>query len=83
MNYPSIDNHNYDTTWIAVQEGEIKVMPYQVQAVLVLSTGEIAISGGPDNYEVLIYKHALDAERGRRDKLVLSDTLDCNGCKVH
>lgn len=48
----------------------------QIEAVLVLSNGDIAISGGPRRFEILIYRHNYLCERGRKDGLVLVDSLD-------
>ena len=37
-------------------------MPFQVECLIVLANGDIAISGGPYRYEVLIYRHNFAAE---------------------
>jgi hypothetical protein len=54
--------------------------------VLVLSDGRIAISGGPDRFEILIYSHAYETVQsekyGRKDHLTVVDSLDCHGMQV-
>lgn len=62
-------------------------MPQQVECVLVLSNGDIAISGGPYRFEVLIYRHDLAAESHsntfrQREKLKQVDSIDTNGLQV-
>jgi len=59
-------------------------MPFQVECLLVLANGDIAISGGPYRFEVMIYRHDLAAEglsnTGRqREKLKLVDSIDTDG----
>ena len=41
-----------------------KCMPLQVECMMVLSNGDIAIGGGPYHFEVCIYRHDL-ANSGR------------------
>jgi hypothetical protein len=41
-----------------------------------MSNGDIAISGGPKAYEILIYRHNYECERGRKDQLTLVDAID-------
>jgi prolyl-tRNA editing enzyme YbaK/EbsC (Cys-tRNA(Pro) deacylase) len=38
-----------------------KEHPTQIDAVLVLSNGDIAVSGGPRKFEILIYRHNFTA----------------------
>lgn len=52
-----------------------------------LSNGDIAISGGPFRFEVLIYRHELAAEGHsntfrQREKLKQVDSVDTNGLQV-
>ena len=61
---------------------EAKDMPFQVDAVLLLSNGDIAISGGPAHFEVLIYRHNLRAEGNKREGMVVVDSLDTGGLQV-
>ena len=67
-------------------------MPYQVECVLVLSNGDIAISGGPYRFEVLIFRHDLAGEEvngaggqsnpRQRERLKQIDSIDTNGLQV-
>ncbi|MFO0116474.1 MAG: hypothetical protein ACK521_02270 [bacterium] len=41
-----------------------------------MSNGDVAISGGPGKYEILIYRHNYECERGRKDQLILVDAID-------
>ena len=50
-----------------------------MDAVLVLANGDVAISGGPCNFEVLIYRHNYRAETGQREHLAPIDSLDTDG----
>ena len=49
--------------------------------MIILSDGRVAISGGPDRFEILIYSYAFDSgtneKQGRNDSLVVTDSLDC------
>jgi hypothetical protein len=44
----------------------------------VLSNGDIAVSGGPRQFEMLIYRNDFMSSQGQRDGLVLVDSLDLN-----
>ena len=62
-------------------------MPMQVECIILLSNGDIAISGGPYRFEVHIYRHDLDNQTfgvtGRqREKLKLVDSIDTDGLVV-
>ncbi len=55
--------------------------------MIVLSNGDIAISGGTMRFEVLIYRHDLgnaspSATGRQREQLKLVDSLDTNGMTV-
>lgn len=55
---------------------ESKEHPVQIDAVLLLQNGDIAVSGGPSKYEILIYRHDYLTEMTGRDDLILVDALD-------
>ena len=55
---------------------DAKEHPVQIDAVLMLQNGDIAISGGPQKFEILIYRHNYQSEKNNRDGLVLVDALD-------
>lgn len=63
-------------------EVEQKAFPFEVGAMLLLSNGDVAIAGGPQQFEVCIYRHSYELDRGRKDKLEMVDSLDTQGCKV-
>ena len=59
-------------------------MPMQVECLVVLANGDIAISGGHLRFEVCIYRHDLEnsisvLHGGSREKLKLVDSIDTNG----
>ena len=48
-----------------------------------LSNGDIAISGGPLRFEVLIYRHyPKQMSEEKRETVKIVDSLDCKGCQV-
>lgn len=62
-------------------------MPLQVECMLLLSNGDIAISGGAFRFEICIYRHDLDntamgSTGGQREQLKLVDSIDTNGMNV-
>ena len=51
---------------------------------MVLSNGDIAISGGPYHFEIVIYRHMpKQMTKDNREKIEIVDSLDCNGCQVN
>lgn len=91
QNYSKIDCGYYDApSWLEdsrtiVQVSDSKELPFQIQSVISLSSGEIAVSGGPKNFEVLVFGHNLNSPLrgvGRKDNLVLLDSLNCGGSLV-
>jgi len=57
-----VDNYGYDLTRVSCRHVDSKRMPFEVECLIVLANGDIAISGGPYRFEVLIYRHDLAAE---------------------
>ena len=57
QNYYQIDNVMYDTKRVRGQVVDAKELPFQVSGVLLLANGDIAVSGGPSKFEILIYRH--------------------------
>ena len=87
QDYTKIDNYGYDFTRVDCRIVDQKRMPFQVECTLVLSNGDIAISGGPFRFEVLIYRHDLELDglgvTGRqREKLKQVDSIDTDGLQV-
>ena len=87
QDYSQIDNKNYDLSRVKSRVVDEKVMPLQVECIIVLSNGDIAISGGAFRFEIMIYRHDLDNQSvgvgGRqREQLKLVDTIDTNGMTV-
>jgi len=76
QNYPKLDYEGYDTNRIKGQVVDSKEHPTQVQSVLLLSNGDIAISGGPKRFEVMIYRNNFQTERARKETLIQVDSLD-------
>ena len=76
QNYPKLDFEAYDPARVKGQVVDSKEHTMQVQAVLLLSNGDIAISGGPNKFGVLIYRHNYLSERSRKETLVLIDSID-------
>ena len=60
QDYSQIDNKNYDFNRVKSRVVDEKVMPVQVECMIVLSNGDIAISGGAFRFEICIYRHDLD-----------------------
>ena len=59
QDYPRVDNRDYDIKRVKCRLVETKTMQFQVECVVVLANGDIAISGGPFRFEVLVYRHDL------------------------
>ena len=57
QNYHSIDNTMYDVSRVCGKVIDAKELPFQVSGVLLLSNGDIAVSGGPNKFEILIFRH--------------------------
>jgi hypothetical protein len=47
----------FDVSRVSGKVIDAKELPYQVSGVLLLANGDIAVSGGPTKFEVLIYRH--------------------------
>lgn len=60
QDYTKIDNYEYDLSRVNCRVVDEKCMPTQVECIILLSNGDIAISGGPYRFEVHIYRHDLD-----------------------
>lgn len=58
--YGRLDNRNYDLSRVNCRVVDEKVMPVQVECVILLSNGDIAISSGAFRFEIFIYRHDLD-----------------------
>lgn len=87
QDYNRIDNFGYDLSRVKAQVVDQRVMPQQVETVLVLSNGDIAISGGQFRFEICIYRHDLSLKgagvTGRdREKLKFVDSIDTCGLQV-
>ena len=82
QNYYQIDNVMYDTKRVRGQVVDAKELPFQVSGVLLLANGDIAVSGGPSKFEILIYRHNFKLQKGRRDTVMLVDSVDTRGCNV-
>jgi len=87
QDYNRIDNFAYDLSRVRAQVVDQKTMPHQVECILVLSNGDIAISGGQYRFEISIYRHDLNRKgagvTGRdREKLKLVDSIDTGGMQV-
>ena len=46
QDYTRIDNYAYDLSRVKAQVVDQKTMPHQVECIIVLSNGDVAISGG-------------------------------------
>ena len=61
QDYTKVDNYGYDMTKrVKCRVIDEKVMPMQVDCLIVLSNGDIAIAGGHLRFDVCIYRHDLD-----------------------
>jgi hypothetical protein len=69
---------------------DVKDHPFQILAMVQLSDGRLAVSGGPHRHEILIYNHLMarrdlsqpGASGGRNDQLSLVDSLDTQGIQI-
>ena len=59
QDYAKIDNFGYDLARVSCRVVDQKTMPVQVECMLLLANGDIAISGGHRSFEVCIYRHDL------------------------
>ena len=82
QNYHKIDNHMFDVSRVSGKVIDAKELPYQVSGVLLLANGDIAVSGGPTKFEVLIYRHNFKIQKNRRDAVTLIDSVDALGCNA-
>lgn len=74
--YPQLDYEYYLLNRVRGRVIDTKEHPMQIDAVLVMSNGEIAISGGPRKYEILIYRHDYLKEKGLRTQIQVVDAID-------
>lgn len=59
QDYSKIDNYGYPLSRVKCRVVDQKTMPLQVECMIVLSNGDIAITGGTMRFEVHIYRHDL------------------------
>jgi hypothetical protein len=73
--YPQCDFEQYMLSRVKGQLVETKAHPTQIDCVLVMSNGDVAVSGGPMKFDVLIYSHNfLDNEH--KERLVIVDSIN-------
>ena len=72
----------YDVSRVCGKVIDAKELPFQVSGVLLLSNGDIAVSGGPYKFEVLIFRHNFKLQKNRRDAVTLVDSIDALGCNA-
>ena len=46
QDYTKVDNYSYDMSRVKAHVVDSKTMPHQVECIIVLSNGDVAISGG-------------------------------------
>jgi len=61
QDYSRVDNYNYDLTRVKCRVVDEKVMPLQVECMIVLANGDIAIASGSYRFEICIYRHDLES----------------------
>ena len=61
---------------------DIKEHASQIDSVYELSNGDIAVSGGPLNYEVLIYRQSAAASKDKSARFEIVDSVSTRGEQV-
>lgn len=61
---------------------EAKVHASQIDAIVLLDNGDVAVSGGPLGFEVLIYRNRLTDQQEASSKYDIVDSISTNGHTV-
>jgi len=54
----------------------------QIDSVLLLDNGDVAVSGGPINYEVLVYRNRISAKQEGSTQYDIVDSVSTQGYSV-
>lgn len=76
--YPQLDYEYYLLNRVKGRVMDSKEHPMQIDAVLVMSNGDVAISGGPRTCEIMIYRseHLFIKGQKGKEQLFKYDTID-------
>ena len=87
QNYEHIDKrYSLYINWIKQRKNcninekiDSKLHATQIDSIIQLKNGDIAVSGGPLNYEVLIYRNKISSKAESTTQYQIVDNISTNG----